>query len=404
MGHRPAARAAMLAVAMVAVGTLLLWADGVPGGRDPDAGSAASASDEAYFIGTDGSVTQLVPGQSTLSLQSPEPGQSGLEAGPDPAGSTAGSNASPTPNPAVPSQAFVDTSVVGLFREPTGVRDNDNWKICGAGALRILLAFVGKNPRWAVAYQSTSASAVQQLVHVWPKMTYKDTFSGRWKQPAPFAGGVDTTGQGYMLFLAYSVHPPNWPVDRVGMWDGASERGYKLVDVANWEYAGEPDYTPDGPFTEGDPSYSYSTFNASVETQIALKHVPVVVSVMTGSYPPAGNGKVGLPNWKARTCTQYYITHTTKRCVGVYVDYKDVPDWIAIVGYDQNYYYYLCTCWNYPERCRYGPTTLPVNYPGSTHPYTWRVSKSLVYWEMTRQTVGGWLIYSGPPADRVTGY
>ena len=395
MVQRPLWRAAMILVALVAVATLLLWANMAPRAGSPGAEPSAT-SDEAYLIGSDGAVAQI-PSQTPV-----DPSQTPA----DPSQTPAGSPASPsdTPNAAIPASAFIDTSVVGLFREPTGVRDHNNWKICGAGALRILLAFVGKNPRWAVAYQAASPSAAAQMVHLWPKMKYKDNWSARYWQPAPFPGGLDTTGKGYMLFIAYSVHPPDWPVDRVGMWDGQSERGYKLVDVANWEYAGEPGYTPDGPFTEGDPTNSFSTFNYSVETQISQKRVPVVVSVMTGSYPPAGNGKVGLPNWKEKTCTLYLIGHTTKRCVGIYVDYKDIPDWIAIVGYDQDYYYYLCTCWNYPERCRHGPTTLAVNYPGSTHPYTWRVAKSLLYWELTRQTVGGWLIYSGPPSDRVTGW
>ena len=391
MVRRPLWRAAMILVALVAVATLLLWAS-----MAPHAGSASvepsATGDEAYLIAPDGSVAQ-VPSQTPV-----DPSQT-------PVDPTAGlATPSATPSPGIPSSAFIDTSVVGLFREPTGVRDHDNWKICGAGALRVLLAFVGKNPRWAVAYQAASPSAAAQMVHLWPKMSYKDQWSARYWQPAPFPGGVDKTGWGYMLFIAYTVHPPNWPVERNGMWDGDSERGYKLVDVANWEYAGEPAYEPDGPFTEGEPKDSFRKFDAAVETQISQKHVPMVVSVMTGSYPPAGNGKVGLPNWKEKACTNYLLGHNTKRCIGKYVQYKDVPDWIIIVGYDQNYYYYLCTCWNYPERCRHGPTTLPVNYPGSTHPYTWRLDKATMYWEMTRQTVGGYLIYSGPPSDRVTGW
>jgi hypothetical protein len=32
------------------------------------------------------------------------------------------------------------------------------------------------------------------------------------------------------------------------------------------------------------------------------------------------------------------------------------------------------------------------------------LDKATMYWEMTRQTVGGYLIYSGPPSDRVTGW
>jgi hypothetical protein len=203
-------------------------------------------------------------------------------------------------------------------------------------------------------------------------MEYTDTYSPPGRQPSTFAGGVDPTGKGYMLYIAYSVHPPSWSWNRVGMWDGKSEAGYSLVDVANWEYAGEPAYMPTGPFTQGPPTASFKTFDSSVKSQIALKRVPVVVSVKTGSNPPDGNGKRGLPNWKAKSCT---IPH-----------------------------YYVCTCWSAPERCRYGPTTQVFNYPGSTHPYTWRVDKATFYWEMGRQDVGGWLIYSGPPADRVTGY
>jgi hypothetical protein len=206
-----------------------------------------------------------------------------------------------------------------------------------------------------------------------------------------------------MLYIAYSVHPPSWSADRVGMWDGKSEAGYSLVDVANWEYAGEPAYMPTGPFTQGPPTASFKTFDSSVKSQIALKRMPVVVSVKTGSNPPNGNGRRGLPNWKAKSCT---IPQPTigMPCPGKWVAYKDVADWLVIVGYDQNYYYYVCTCWSAPERCRYGPKTQVVNYPGSTHPYTWRVDKATFYWEMGRQDVGGWLIYSGPPPDRVTGY
>lgn len=386
----------MLGLALVAVGTLLMWANAASG-VGSGAGPSADPSQEAFFVGADGTVVPLASTPAPAATPTSTPAASA-------AASAALDPTDPATDGEAPTSAFIDTSVVGLFREPTGVRDHNNWKICGAGALRILLAFVGKNPRWAVAYQAASPSAVPQLVHTWPRMKYYDQWSKRYWQPAPWKGGVDTTGWGYMLFIAYTVHPPDWPIDRNGMWDGASERGYKLVDVANWETNGEPDYTPDGPFTEGSPKSRFSVFNASVEMQISQKHVPVVVSVMTGSNAPSGNGNIGLPNWKEKNCTLYKYGHGWKECIGKYVNYKDVPDWIALVGYDQNYYYYLCTCWNYPERCRNGPTTLPVNYPGSSHPYTWRISKSLLYWEMTRQTVGGWLIYSGPPSDRVTGW
>jgi hypothetical protein len=280
MVRRPLWRAAMILVALVAVATLLLWAN-----MAPHAGSAAvepsATGDEAYLIASDGSVAQ-VPSQTPVDpRQTPvDPSQTPVDPSQTPVDPTAGLSA--TPSPAIPSSAFVDTSVVGLFREPTGVRDHNNWKICGAGALRVLLAFVGKNPRWAVAYQAASPSAAAQLVHLWPKMKYYDQWSKRYWQPAPWKGGVDTTGWGYMLFIAYTVHPPDWPIARNGMWDGDSERGYKLVDVANWEYAGEPAYTPNGPFTEGEPKAGFGRFDYAVETQISQKHVPMVVSVMTG--------------------------------------------------------------------------------------------------------------------------
>ena len=394
-------RAAMVLLAVVAVATLLTSSIG----REPGATGAATAtpSDQAYFIASDGTITPVdaTPPAATTPTPTPTPA-------PTPTPTPVGPSPSPSPSPSGSDSAdgtsgFIDTSVVGQFHEPTGHRDHDNWKICGAGALRILLAFVGMNPRWAVAYKTGASGTAPELLHVWPAMGYKDKWSIRSRQPSGFPGGVDTLGQGYMLFMAYSIHPPNWAQGRSGTFDGVGENTHQLVDIANWEYHGEPATIPLRPFDVGSPLSSFAVFDASVRNQISVKHVPVAVSVMTGSYPPDGDGSRGLPDWKIRACTKYAGKYRQSKCIGEWVPYGDVPDWIAITGYDRNYYYYLCTCWA-QEKCERGPLTKVANYPGSTHPYTWRVDKATMYWEMTRQRFGGWLIYTGPPSTRTTGW
>jgi hypothetical protein len=350
---------------------------------------------------------------ATTWLAAPRPIDAAV-ASPDAAATAAAPAAAGSPPPSAtvsastavpPISAFVDTSVVGFFREPSGRLDHDNWRLCGAGALRILLAFLGNNPNWQTTFQRDPVAyggGVDEF-HNWPAMTYHDSFSGPTRQPVKFPGGPDVMGQGYMQYLAYSVHPPTWPTGRSGSWDGKGEPIADMVDVANWEYAGETG-PGGGPFSRGSPRTPFATFNSDVERQIAFARAPVVVSVMTGSFPPAGDGSVGLPSWKAKTCTEWQGKGAAKKCVGIWVAYQDLPHWMAIVGYDADNFYYAATCWPGPENCRYGPIPHEVNYPGSTHPYTWRVDKATLYWEMTRLPNGGYLEYAGPPSVRETGY
>lgn len=378
----------MIALALVAIAAMVPASQLGPFGTDTANRPETTPSDQAYFVGSDGTVTPIDPAQ-TLPSPTYTPTTTAGPSGADYQG--------------VPESAFLDTSVVGQFHEPDGRRDHNNWKICGAGALRILLAFVGKNPRWAVAYQTNPSSNATELVHIWPKMKYRDPNSNQYRQPQPFPGGSDPSGGAYMLFIAYSVHPPGWPATHIGTYTGKGENIGDMIDVANWEYAGEPKKLPHRPFIAGSAYSSFAAFDASVESQISLKHVPLVVSTMTGSYPPDGDGSRGLPNWKRWSCPKFSGPNKTGYCLAKYVPYYDVPDWTAIVGYDSTYYYYLHTCWT-TMRCQRGAITNEVNYPGSTHPYTWRVDKATLYWEMSRLKDQGWLIYTGPPADRVTGW
>jgi hypothetical protein len=88
-----------------------------------------------------------------------------------------------------------------------------------------------------------------------------------------------------------------------------------------------------------------------------------------------------------------------KKCLKwAWTHYRDIGHSIAVVGYDQNNYYYIDTCQLHDP---YGLTKCSwLDRPASG---TWPVSKGLLYTEMQRQG-DGFAYYLGPASIWRKGY
>jgi hypothetical protein len=267
------------------------------------------------------------------------------------------------------------------------------------GAMRILLAFAGHNS----SYQNDNAS-----------------------------------GGNYFLYLANTVHPPR---QAVGLFHG--KKGANLKEaryVANWEYANEGracvkytewgsyscahKYSASSPFTNHAASKSaFTTFDRDVERDIADDGVPVLVAARTASLTK----QVGLPSWDinfhdtgvvpasanwrnqcidpsahyskaCKTASNYHSLYYDKHAKAINGGHA-----VTIVGVDDNYYYYLDTCWRRTE-CRDGEDEGPSNFTSSPYPWTWKIPKASMWQLMDEwKGLGGWLSYSGPASYTTTG-
>jgi hypothetical protein len=252
---------------------------------------------------------------------------------------------------------ILNTDVVRHFVEPPASRkEPHNWFICGAGALRVVLAFIPSTP-------------------------------ARWRK------SPDPAGQAFMRYLAYEVQPPGpaWKDEFTGQVGGvfghlSSGKPTNFADrmsaVANWEYYGEPQPTTLNWYPQYKSVFSWNskkdtlaTFSRVVEAQIRLKRVPVIVSLYTKV------GSRSLPSWN--------------RGGGHYV---------TIVGFNDREFFYTDTC---GHSCRsYGTNIAPkwredLGYKG--HPGIWKVKKSDMHYLMRRWS-GGYMVFTGPPQPLAAGY
>jgi RHS repeat-associated protein len=262
----------------------------------------------------------------------------------------------------------VITTVVGRFTEPPNDKSHStNTDICGAGALRVVLAFMNHNPEWQSRY------------YVYDPVNRV----GRWKYyPRPYwRGAPDPTGSRYMLYLAYEASPPG------ASWSGTF--GYlpngqptnfpeRIQAIANWEYSGwDPrHYYAAYPFVWIDRknktyANTLSRFVTTVEKQIRTKGVPVQVGLHTRA-----NASVRLPSWT-----------------------KDLGHYVPIVGYDASNFYYIDTCAH--GYCRTGPYWSKSYGPSKD---IWRIPKLTMYNLMEQWWKGGFLMYMGPRSSAGAGY
>jgi RHS repeat-associated protein len=278
-------------------------------------------------------------GTGPAPISDPYPGPPSTQPEPEP---TNGTEVGPTP----PTSFILDTTVVGGFNE-----HYPYYQFCGAGALRVVLAFTSNNPGLG---------------------------RGSWQ------GDPDLDGWRYMWYLARQVQPGG------ASWTGvfgylpnkkATNFESRIRDAANWEYSlGTTAYQRGYPFN-WHATGNKADFVGYTESQLLNRHVPVIVQLWTAN----PSGTEGLPSWQ--TGPNRY--HSLGKYGGHYV---------SIVGFDADNFYYVDTCW--PHGCN------PWGYDWTTSKglgnRAWRVTKQ-VMWDMIAGFKGSYLLYFGPPSDRVRG-
>ncbi|HVN11879.1 MAG TPA: RHS repeat-associated core domain-containing protein, partial [Kineosporiaceae bacterium] len=152
---------------------------------------------------------------------------------------------------------------VAPFREPTAQQadglDKDNYDMCVAGALRVVLAFTSDAKDWSIVVRNvpvpwgSSRRVAPRGFGTWPNdrnhNRYYDSYAGMWVRPDLGGSAVarNTWGQGYMLYLAYGVKFRAWPSWQkkhhlgVFWWAAHSHLGWTsyLAQLANYETLGE---------------------------------------------------------------------------------------------------------------------------------------------------------------------
>ena len=281
-----------------------------------------------------------------------------------PASSSPGPIQSPTTRPLTPpSAAWLDTTVVGNFEEPpvsgrdeAGRRysDHNYWAFCGAGSARVVLFFAGHDPKWDADGN-------------WPLTAYREPASSGVRVTTYWRDGEPADkGRGYMLYLAEQVRPPSFTVPGVETFEltrhsnGATVKTAYMsneVRVLNWEASGWK--SERGYFVAQRWKVSAGTFYRELAQEIGADGYPALVAVMTAGVSRNGT-RWTLPNW---------VNHA-------------IPHWIAVVGYDENNFYYVDTCWG-STHCGYRDPPLTGAHPG-----TWSVSKVTLYKAMQALRTG----------------
>jgi len=267
---------------------------------------------------------------------------------------------------------MLDTTFVRLFNEPANTATvKTNTKLCGAGALAVVLAFAGNNSSWRISRDPAKATR-------------------------------------YMLYLGYEVQPPGQADPGVfGYFKNGEATNFKtnIQAAANLEYAGgstaaayygSAQYSYSYPFRWASRSVSLGTFALHVAAQISQKKVPVLVSLHTASYY---DRNMGLPSWKQNTCLSWDKSADTtpkksdksKWVCARWHSYHDLGHYVSIVGYDSANFYYVDTC---NSGCRSGPNT---RYANGGKAGIWKVNKAWMHKLMQQWWDGGYLRYYGWP-------
>jgi hypothetical protein len=241
-------------------------------------------------------------------------------------------------------------------RDEAGRRysDHNYWAFCGAGSARVVLYFAGHDPKWAAD-------------GTWPLTAYTEPVTSAVRVTTYWKDGESADkGRGYMLYLAEQVHPPHFSAPGVETFqltrhaNGASVWTALIrneVSVLNWEASGWKSRT--GYFVYQKWRASPATFDRELAQEIGADGYPALVAVLTAGVWPNGT-RWTLPNW---------VNH-------------GIAHWIAVVGYDENNFYYIDTCWG-STRCSYRDPNLTGPHPG-----TWSVSKATLYEAMKALQTG----------------
>jgi hypothetical protein len=321
-----------------------------------------------------GSGSPSVAPERSISVLGPTSASSTEPTFGQPNGQVTWSSFVPTPAPsAVPSQTLsqpppawmLDTTRVANFAEPRAkgvdhanhryAKDANYWAFCGPGAARVALDYAGHNPTW------------DENGGLWPMQSYIEPLSSAVRVSSSWQDGhPQDQGRGYMMYLAEAVKPPSFTEPGVVTFqlvtnpNGTSVTGTfidRLVTVLNWESSGLRSET--GYFGRKPWRVSQTEFNSLLAQEIGLDGYPALVAVMTAGVAPKGE-EWTLPNW-ANVAT---------------------PHWIAVVGYDEDSFYYIDTCWG-STGCGYDDPTLTGQRPG-----TWPISNTLLYRAMQAERMG----------------
>jgi RHS repeat-associated protein len=295
-----------------------------------------------------------------------------------------------------PCSYSLDTSFAGFIYEPS------SWYyICGAGAMRVVLAFSGRNVNWRQSkyYSYGKSNNYNSTTHLW-------SASKSWW----YWQASDPHGQNYMLYLASKVvtftttygvssDPPN-----VATWlnreSGGSGFSVALSGASRSYYAQKSHASQ--------LATVKNNFFSSLVKSIWKYNVPAMVAAEMDLLPSQTMAKRG-PNYM---------------------------HWIAVVGYDPTYFYYVDTCWGatlcgHPApdgslRARFDPNqpvTRPdpylstsgtphgwMNFEGGTsldyrfaHPGTWRISRNDLWNAMWKPSSGAYIANSGVYASSLQG-
>jgi RHS repeat-associated protein len=320
---------------------------------------------------------------------------------------------SPTPTPSgPPTSAILNTSVAGQIYEPKNF-----WTSCGAGALRILLAFAGTDKTWNAHLPKTYSGWGYKETHPYVlnanghKIRLK---SGKYEtDPSVFIGGwgtytlqaSDPHGQNYLEYLATQV--VGWGGGPgVEEWDGAgigvNGPPRSLFMVANFE-SGQ---------NSRSGLFQWSQYRHYKMLKCKAKDAKCKATNAYHTQQMAAESAI-FDSAVVRQISTYGVPVPVAAPMRALPSQKRAPGgahWISIVGYDPTYYYYIDTCPHALTGCGYSPIARDI-YTGvkedtdpaydlsmgfrprgyewrndSGHPqykYTWRIPKSSLWSVLT---------------------
>jgi RHS repeat-associated protein len=245
--------------------------------------------------------------------------------------------------------------------------EKEHWsKICGAGALRIVIAFTNftkyDHPaKWGPGGEYSGYGYKDSQIHKYP-----------WNPS-------DSHGQNYMMYLALEVQPPGSShkgivttgangvtttvLDLVYALNyvttGTASFDYPFWYMTSWIKGVRNDHSTSDHFIENNNAHKLA-FYRDIETEIAVYRMPAAVATIMNILPSQQRHKGAGGHW------------------------------ISVMGYDRDYFYYYDTC---PGHTGCGfPTprdsastgTAPGAYGGkSKYQYLWRIAKSRLWTYLT---------------------